>query len=669
MTERKKQKVLIDIGVLLEHPDIITDIREKQHWPVVLAEAMTSMLELRGQRTLHARNAERVLGQIEGSEAYAVKCFPTGDALKLGDHLAEFRYDGAPAFLFKRKVYSSHSAADRLIEVAAHYGMTVVTCDETTRSLAKAAKVISYKWPLEENTRVPRKTAADSVEPVKLIPFSLHKTPLRSADVQMAVRAFPSEGGTVSTSSGKQVRLGQKLSEGGEGVIYKTSTPGLVCKIYHPNKVTTLKRQKIELMVSRKIDRPGICWPTELVFNQHGEFVGYLMPLAQGKTMQASMFVKPVLLKTFPSWQRIDLVNLCVAFLRHLEYLHSLNIIVGDINPQNLLVTQDSTQLWLVDTDSFQVEAFPCPVGTVNFTAPEIQGLGYESFLRTIQHEDFAVATMLFMILFPGKPPYSQQGGGSPAENIKGKRFPYRDFDDKENFSGENAPQGSWGIIWNHLSKDLRAAFHRTFSRDERLTVDQWLPLLTRYQFSIQKKYLGNEIFPQSYFFIRDPIEVVCGKCKTSIVASKKYADAQAKRGMKVWCQDCHKQNRLKKMAEQSLKEAQEAEKKHQERPVRIPQINRAVPPQPLPQVASARPSRAAPSRPTVQAQAPSVQPSAPPPRVNPQSQVTTAPKVQPQPIAPPRPQPRPAPQPARKPKQSGVGQLLRRLWHVLFFN
>ncbi|RML94152.1 hypothetical protein APX70_07765, partial [Pseudomonas syringae pv. maculicola] len=65
---------------------------------------------------------------------------------------------------------------------------------------------------------------------------------------------------------------------------------------------------------------------------------------------------------------------------------------------QNLLVTQDSTKLWMVDTDSFQIEGFPCPVGTVNFTAPEIQGVNYGTFMRTKEHELFAVATMLFMI-------------------------------------------------------------------------------------------------------------------------------------------------------------------------------------------------------------------------------------------------------------------------------
>lgn len=691
MTERKKQRVLIDAGVLLEHPDIITDIRDKQHWPVLPAEALMALIERRSQPTSQGRNAERILGQIEGGKAYAIKRFPTGEILLDGDHLAEFRFDGAPAFLFKRQRYAQQAAAGRLIEIAIQYGMTLVTCDDQVVKHAATANVVCHKWPLEEKPHPPRKESVPPPAPQKLVPFKLHSTPLRSADVQLRVKDLPGANDAVLTADGNELRLGQEVSQGGEGVIYETSTPGMVCKIYHSDKLTSLKRQKIELMVSRKIDRVGICWPTEIILNKHREFVGYIMPRADGKTMQASMVVKAVLLKNFPKWQRIDLVNLCLAFLEQVRYLHSLNILVGDINPQNLLITQDSKRLWLVDTDSFQVEAFPCPVGTVTFTAPEIQGQAYGNFLRSMQHELFAVATMLFMILFPGKPPYSQLGGGSTAENIKSKKFPYRDFNDKENFSGENAPHGSWGIIWNHLSKDMRAAFHRTFSRDDRLTLDEWVKLLERYQFSIKKNWCGNEIFPTSYFFIRDPIVVECGRCKTKTTASQKYAQAQAKKGMKVWCQDCFKENKLKRMAEESLKDKLEAEKKYQGRPASVQvaltasahqiarhsaahqRASQAAAPHSSSAHQGARPAAAPRSAPaagtaagTAVAQSPAPRPPvAPAQRVNPPPQATPTPKRHPPIFAPPHAQPRPSAQP---PFASRVARLLRKLWISIFF-
>lgn len=99
-------------------------------------------------------------------------------------------------------------------------------------------------------------------------------------------------------------------------------------------------------------------------------------------------------------------MTLCITILKKLKYLHDRNVILGDINPNNILVVSP-TEVYFVDTDSYQIEGFPCPVGTINFTAPEIQRKDFSTFLRTIGNERFAVATLLFMIMLPGKPPYS----------------------------------------------------------------------------------------------------------------------------------------------------------------------------------------------------------------------------------------------------------------------
>lgn len=92
--------------------------------------------------------------------------------------------------------------------------------------------------------------------------------------------------------------------------------------------------------------------------------------------------------------------------MKKVDYLHERNIILGDINPANILVVSPK-EVYFVDTDSYQIENFPCPVGTDNFTAREIQGKNYAEFLHMMGNEYFALATLLFMIIVPGKPPYS----------------------------------------------------------------------------------------------------------------------------------------------------------------------------------------------------------------------------------------------------------------------
>ena len=128
-------------------------------------------------------------------------------------------------------------------------------------------------------------------------------------------------------------------------------------------------------------------------------------------------------------------------------------------------------EVFWVDTYSFQIREFLCPVGTVAFCAPEIQGKNFSTFRRTQAHENFAVATLLFMLLVPGKQPYAQQGGGTPGENIRRQDFSYP-LKEKSN---RKAPEGPWRFIWSNLPYRAKEAFYETFAENRRRTVRQWL--------------------------------------------------------------------------------------------------------------------------------------------------------------------------------------------------
>ena len=56
------------------------------------------------------------------------------------------------------------------------------------------------------------------------------------------------------------------------------------------------------------------------------------------------------------------------------------------------------------------------------------------------------------MIMLPGKPPYSQQGGEDPISNIINMDFSYP-FGDNSN---KKTPHGPWRFIWSHLTYNLK---------------------------------------------------------------------------------------------------------------------------------------------------------------------------------------------------------------------
>lgn len=336
-------------------------------------------------------------------------------------------------------------------------------------------------------------------------PFKMGRQPAQGPIVPVPVTVLPASGDPVLTESGRSRLLGRKLACGGEGTIYELG-PSQVAKIYHRDALSNWTLGKLKLMTSQAITLDGVCWPTELLWNQAGEPVGYAMPRAEGTPLQRSVFVKPLLLKTFPNWHRIELVEVAIAVARIVGTLHSVNVVLGDINPLNILVTE-TRRVTFVDLDSAQIEEFPCPVGMVNYTRAENHGKGYSTYLRTFEDDRFALSCLIFMILMPGKPPYSHAGGGDPGENIRTRNFPYR-------MSGMDAegrnvtPDGPWRFIWSHFPRALKETFCRCFKEGQIPSPMEWVQVLEKYRNAILNGFmdreLGNEIFPPRFRRLSD---------------------------------------------------------------------------------------------------------------------------------------------------------------------
>jgi rRNA-processing protein FCF1/serine/threonine protein kinase len=344
-------------------------------------------------------------------------------------------------------------------------------------------------------------------------PFARAKSIAPNLDTPLRVSEDVEKAGLVYRSGGRPVRLVSKLGSGGEGAVFETDQRSLLCKVYHPNRLTVGAQKKIELMTTRKVANPAICWPIEPVSDAQGVFRGFLMPRGSGDPLGHGLFIPTVWLKKRPNWTRRESVQLAICILEQIDYLHRMHVLLGDINPMNILV-QDEKTIFFVDCDSFQVEGFPCPVGSPNFVAPEIQGVDFTRFLRTEEHELFAVATLLFMIMMPGKSPFSHQGGADGAANIRKMHFPYP----LGERSSDRAPEGAWRFCWSHLTRPIKEAFYKSFHRDfkgqPRVQVADWLRLFREYERILNKDtevFMGPvpqygfdlSILPQNFRFIK----------------------------------------------------------------------------------------------------------------------------------------------------------------------
>lgn len=300
----------------------------------------------------------------------------------------------------------------------------------------------------------------------------------------------------VFDNKGNIVAIGEKIGSGLESVVY-TINSTTVAKIYKEETPNKNRLEKLNSLLKKNLSFDGICFPKSLLYDDQKSLIGYTMEKAKVKKdmdLQKAVF-NPNLMKTkLPNWSRLNLITLSETILAKIKFLHENNILLGDWNPKNILINSDK-EVYFVDTDSYQIDEFPCPVGTTLFTPPELQDSGdFENYLRTKEHEYYSLATLLFMIFLPGKSPYAFQGGGEIKDNIKSMNFSYP-LADEDNYL---APQGMWEFIWNELSYDMRRFFYSVFKENERLNIEDWLNVLNTFRIDIESGDYPADIFPNS---------------------------------------------------------------------------------------------------------------------------------------------------------------------------
>lgn len=345
--------------------------------------------------------------------------------------------------------------------------------------------------------------------------------------------SIPSAGETLPTSGGDRVTLIDRLGAGGEGTVYLTDK-GDIAKIYHREKLSKLRSEKLEIMVTSGLCEEGICWPTSILFSKERRPIGYCMPRAKGFPIQPTLFQRHLLSNRFPTWTRRELVVCAQSILEKISVLHRNNILIGDINPLNITVASEN-EVYLIDTDSYQIDGYPCPVGTVNFTAPEIQGKKYSTYLRTQGHENFAIATLLFMILLPGKTPYSHQGGEDIITNIKKGLFPYPLKDMR---SGK-VPPGAWQYMWSHLPFKTKQAFFNCFTGKERLNCEQWRDVIGSYHHALSSGFLDPEGESEKIYPSRPKIVSEHAQKQFGLSPVSRQTAENDRSGKTCTCEDC----------------------------------------------------------------------------------------------------------------------------------
>ncbi len=366
----------------------------------------------------------------------------------------------------------------------------------------------------------------------------------------LEISSVPDTGSRVYGIGSRQYVLIEVIGTGGEGTVYRT-VQGQAVKIYHRDRLTQSRQKKLELMTSNQPDIKALCWPQDCVYTNDGTFAGYVMPAVSENyaDLQRSvlqLIKKSVREKLLPGWDRLSLVRLCLNFCRVLKQMHEANILMGDVNPNNIMVdiTQpDRPWITIVDCDSMQLGGYPCPVGMQIYTSPEIyiregDHPSYGSFLRTEDDELYAAASLMFRILMLNGSPFEKKGMDDISSAIRSREFAYR-FED---IRGDDVPDGPYGMIWNNMPRDVRNHFGRVFTGKGSVSLDMWTDSLKDWIFSMRKGTMTKELIPNRYYenekheYNTDFICEECGRSTNMPVG--RYAQYQ-RDNMPMLCPEC----------------------------------------------------------------------------------------------------------------------------------
>lgn len=236
------------------------------------------------------------------------------------------------------------------------------------------------------------------------------------------------------TGGGSIIKLARDIGQGGEGIVYSLQDiSDVVAKIYF-SKLSQQRQKKIDAMVSARLYASAsfVAYPLDTIIDGNGRFCGFTMRMMPSRKPAHQLYGPTSRKVSFPRATYPMLVRATTNLARAVHNVHSTGCVIGDVNHSGVLVSDDATVV-LIDSDSFQFThsgiTYPCVVGVEEFTPPELQGKDLSKAVRTINHDNFGLAVLVFYTLMMGRHPFAGQylgRGDMPVDRaIAEYRFAY----------------------------------------------------------------------------------------------------------------------------------------------------------------------------------------------------------------------------------------------------
>ncbi len=274
--------------------------------------------------------------------------------------------------------------------------------------------------------------------------------------------------------AGVLLATGERIGRGGEGEVYAiTGDPERAIKLYL--KPDAAHEEKVRAMIAAQLADTctSVTFPLQLVHRPDGSFAGFTMRRVSDSQPVFELFGSGSRRVRFPRADWAFLVRTAANVARVVAQVHARGVVIGDINSSGFLVSTRAI-VTLIDADSVQVAGRRCRVGMPEYTPSELQAVRFDETDRTVDHDAFGLAVMIFQLLTLGRHPHAgvRAGRSIPLETaITQGRFAYSLI----RKVGSTTPPGA--VTLHDLSLGLRTLFERAFAlrMGPRPTAAEWV--------------------------------------------------------------------------------------------------------------------------------------------------------------------------------------------------
>ena len=255
----------------------------------------------------------------------------------------------------------------------------------------------------------------------------------------------------------------------GEGKVYTVSDK-LCVKIFHKRTSTPYRYEKVRKLslLAKKISekRPDlserIAFPLGLVYNSRGEPVGYLQK--RFTDVNELSVLNPI---NGIHLSRIERIKLAISLSELTCFLNEEGIMLSDVLSYQNIMFDSKLNAYMVDIDSVQFvysgTIFRSTVGRDDYISPEHIGRKVYDYIRSPKDDSWALATILFYILFMTKP-YARVNCNSLYEDTIAGRYSFPDGSGRCRSDIVEGKDGVYYKLITSYSSNLVQDMYDTFS-------------------------------------------------------------------------------------------------------------------------------------------------------------------------------------------------------------